>query len=62
MRQNDPYSILILTVESSFVNGRLRNFTKNDDDKYVFDKNMLAVTQTSEVKLPLDIPTVDKTK
>ena len=35
---------------------------KADDEKYVFEKNKLALTQTSSADLNITVPTVDKTK
>lgn len=44
------------------VNGKPGKFTKADDEKYVFDKNMIALTQTSIVRIEAEIPTVDLTR
>lgn len=44
------------------VNGKLGKFTKTDDEKYVFEKNMMKLNQSSIVKLEVEVPTVDKTK
>lgn len=44
------------------VNGRPGTFTKTDDEKYVFDKNMLKLNQSSSVTLTVDVPTIDKTR
>jgi hypothetical protein len=44
------------------VNGRPGKFTKTDDEKYIFDKNMMKLSQTSTVKLDVEVPVVDKTR
>ncbi|HMM22955.1 MAG TPA: hypothetical protein PKA10_19775 [Selenomonadales bacterium] len=44
------------------VNGKPGQFTKADDERYVFDKNMLKLTQTSQVNLAVEVPVIDKTK
>lgn len=44
------------------VNGRLGKFTKTEDEKYIFDKNMMQLTQTSAIKIEAEIPTIDKTR
>lgn len=44
------------------VNGQEQTFTKTDDEKYVFDKNKLSLTQTSRIAVDVAVPTVDKTK
>lgn len=35
---------------------------KTDEEKYVFDKNKLSLTQTSRSDLRIDVPTIDNTK
>lgn len=44
------------------VNGKPGRFTKADDEKFIFEKNMLALTQTSTIRIEAEIPTIDKTK
>ncbi|HMM21126.1 MAG TPA: hypothetical protein PKA10_10330 [Selenomonadales bacterium] len=44
------------------VNGRPGTLVKADNEKYVFDKNMLKLTQTSTVKLDVEVPTIDRTR
>lgn len=44
------------------VNGKPGQFTKADDERYIFDKNMIQLTQSSTITIKADIPTVDKTK
>ena len=44
------------------VNGTPGQFTKADDERYVLDKNMIALTQTSTINIKADIPTIDKTR
>lgn len=44
------------------VNGEEQTFTKEDDERFVFDKNKLTLDQTSKVTLDVTVPTVDKTK
>lgn len=44
------------------VNGKSGKFTRADDERFVFDKNMLQLTQTSVIKIEAEIPTVDKTR
>lgn len=44
------------------VNGKPGKFTKTDDEKYVFEKNMMQLNQSSTVKLEVEVPTIDKTK
>ena len=36
--------------------------SKADDERYIFDKNKLSLTQTSSTDLNITIPTVDKTR
>lgn len=44
------------------VNDKPITIHKADDEKYIFDKNKLSLTQTSRSDLHISIPTVDKTK
>ena len=44
------------------VNGKPGKFTKTDDERFVFDKNMMQLNQTSTIRVEAEIPTVDKTK
>ena len=44
------------------VNGKEFEIKKTDDEKYIFDKNKLQLTQTSFAELNIKVPTIDKTK
>ncbi len=44
------------------VNGKPGKFTRADDERFVFDKNMMQLTQASTIRIEAEIPTVDKTK
>lgn len=44
------------------VNGKDFAIQKSDDEKYVFDKNKLQLTQTSHADLNITVPAIDKTK
>lgn len=44
------------------VNGKEQVIQKEDDEKYVMDKNKIQLNQTSKTTLDINIPTVDKTK
>lgn len=44
------------------VNGKDFEISKTDDEKYVFDKNKLQLTQSSYAELNIKVPTIDKTK
>lgn len=44
------------------VNNQPGQFTKTDDEAYIFDKNMVQLTQTSTINIKADIPTIDRTK
>jgi len=44
------------------VNGKVGQFTKTDDEKYLFDKNMMDLKQTSTIKIQAEIPTIDLTR
>ena len=37
------------------VNGKPGVFTKDDDEQFVFDKNMIALTQTSTINIKADL-------
>lgn len=44
------------------INGQSQTFTKDEDERYVFEKNKLALDQTSRISLDVAVPPVDKTK
>lgn len=44
------------------VNGQEQTFVKTDEEKYVFDKNKLSLTQTSRIAVDVNVPSIDKTK
>lgn len=44
------------------VNGQKAVIQKADDEKFVFDKNKLELTQTSKASLDINVPMIDKTK
>lgn len=44
------------------VNGKPQKFSKTDDERWVFDKNKLAINQTSTATIDIKIPVIDKTK
>ena len=44
------------------VNGKPQKFSKTDDERWVFDKNKLAINQTSTASIDVKVPTIDKTK
>lgn len=44
------------------VNGKPGKFTRTDDEKYVFERNMMQLTQNSQIHIEAEIPTIDKTK
>lgn len=44
------------------VNGKPQKFSKTDDERWVFDKNKLAVSQTSTASIDIKVPTIDKTR
>lgn len=44
------------------VNGKEQTFAKDDDERYVFDKNKLTLDQTSRISFDVTVPPVDKTK
>lgn len=44
------------------LNGKDFVIKKSDDEKYLFDKNKLQLTQTSRTDLNITVPVIDKTK
>lgn len=44
------------------VNGRPGKFTRADDEKFVFERNMVQLNQASTIKIEAEIPIVDRTK
>ena len=44
------------------VNGHAAKFTKEQDERWVFDKNKGLLSQTSTASIDIKVPTVDKTK
>lgn len=44
------------------INGQSQAFKKDDDERYVFDKNKLTLDQTSRISLDVTVPPIDKTK
>lgn len=44
------------------VNGKPGKFTRADDERYVFEHNMMLLTQNSKIHIEAEIPTIDKTK
>lgn len=44
------------------LNGKPGQFTKADDEKYIFDKNMIELAQTSTITINATIPTIDLTR
>ena len=48
-----------LTVK---VNGQEQTIHKSDNEKYVFDKNKLAIDQRSTATVDIKVPTVDNTR
>lgn len=44
------------------VNNKEIAIQKQDDEKYIFDKNKLQLTQSSTAELNIKIPIIDKTK
>ena len=44
------------------VNGQEQTFTKTDDERFMFDKNKLALSQTSRIAIDVNVPPIDKTK
>ncbi|MBS5519594.1 MAG: hypothetical protein SOU94_06580 [Acidaminococcus sp.] len=48
-----------LTVK---VNGQTQMFEKTDSEKYVLDKNKIALEQSSKATIDVKVPTIDETK
>lgn len=48
-----------LTVK---VNGQSQTFKKTDSEKYVLDKNKIALEQNSKASVDIKVPVVDKTR
>ena len=44
------------------VNGQEQTFTKTDDERFMFDKNKLAISQTSRIAIDVNVPPIDNTK
>lgn len=44
------------------VNGKETTIEKADNEKFVFDKNKLTLTQTSSADINISVPTIDETK
>ena len=44
------------------VNGQDFTFTKSEDERYIFDKNKLQFSHSSNAALNISVPTIDKTK
>ena len=44
------------------VNGKDFVIQKSEDEKYLFDKNKLQLTQTSRTDINITVPVIDKTK
>ncbi len=44
------------------VNGRVGKFDKTEEEKFVFDKNMIDLKQTSTITIQAEIPTIDLTR
>ena len=44
------------------VNGKEFTIDKAEDEKYIFDKNKLTVTQESSADLNITVPVIDKTR
>lgn len=44
------------------VNGQDFMFNKTEDERYIFDKNKLQFSQSSNAALNISVPTIDKTK
>ena len=44
------------------VNGKVGKFTKTDDEKFIFKKNMMDLKQTSTITIQAEIPTIDLTR
>ena len=48
-----------LTVK---VNGKEQTFQKSDNEKYVLDKNKIALEQHSKASIDIKVPTIDNTR
>lgn len=48
-----------LTVK---VNGKEQTFQKSDNEKYVLDKNKIALEQSSKASIDIKVPTIDNTR
>ena len=48
-----------LTVK---VNGKEQTFQKSDNEKYVLDKNKIALEQQSKASIDIKVPTIDNTR
>ena len=48
-----------LTVK---VNGKEETFQKSDNEKYVLDKNKIALEQQSKASIDIKVPTIDNTR
>lgn len=48
-----------LTVK---VNGKEQTFEKADNEKYVLDKNKIALEQSSKASIDIKVPTIDNTR
>lgn len=44
------------------VNGQEQTFVKTDDEKFMFDKNKLALSQTSRIAVDVNVLPIDNTK
>lgn len=49
----------VLTVK---VNGKEQTFQKSDNEKYVLDKNKIALEQQSKASIDIKVPTIDNTR
>lgn len=48
-----------LTVK---VNGKEQTFQKSDNEKYVLDKNKIALEQSSKASIDIKVPVIDNTR
>lgn len=44
------------------VNGQDAVIKKDDDERYIFDKNKVVIDQTSKATIDIKVPTIDRTK
>ncbi|SFL94788.1 hypothetical protein [Pelosinus propionicus] len=44
------------------INGRIGKFDKTEDEKFVFEKNMIDLRQNSTIVIKAEIPTIDLTR